>query len=231
MSQFVKNLKLEVLPAPQKEIWTQLNQIPSEFTLYGGTAIALYLGHRESVDFDFFCFNNIDVEKIQQDIPLLKNAKILQKERNALTCLVNISGFVQISFFGLPQLKQIFPSLVVSENSIKIASLLDLGGMKAVTVQHRAEFKDYIDIYTLLKVTNINLSSMLKMGLEIYGSNFNPQISLKALSFFEDGDLSRLTSLQKKEIVAEVKKVNLDKLPHHSDLQNQLNELNKRFLI
>jgi hypothetical protein len=230
VNQICKNVRLEILPDAQKKIWLQLDQIPSEFTLYGGTAIALYLGHRESVDFDFFTFNDLNVEKIQQNIPLLRNAKVLQKEKNTLTCLVNCGGLVQISFFGLPQLKQVFAPLTILENNLKIASLLDLSGMKVATVQNRAEYKDYFDIYSLNKELNISLDSMLRMGLEIYGSSFNSQISLKALSFFDDGDLNRLTSLQKKEIISAVKKVNLDNLPQMPELKNLLIDLNKKFI-
>ena len=60
MPQYLE-LKLEVLPAAQKEIWTSLAAAPHlNFVLYGGTAIALHLGHRESLDFDFFRSESLD---------------------------------------------------------------------------------------------------------------------------------------------------------------------------
>jgi len=48
------SLHLDILPPAQRKIWDALSALPSEFVLYGGTAIALQLGHRQSVDFDFF---------------------------------------------------------------------------------------------------------------------------------------------------------------------------------
>jgi Nucleotidyl transferase AbiEii toxin, Type IV TA system len=56
---------LEILPAAQRQLWNEFNQVPGEFTLYGGTAIALQLGHRQSVDFDFFGNRAFDPAKLQ----------------------------------------------------------------------------------------------------------------------------------------------------------------------
>lgn len=51
MQEFLPHL--EVLAAAQRKLWTELSAVPGEFTLYGGTALALHLGHRNSIDFDF----------------------------------------------------------------------------------------------------------------------------------------------------------------------------------
>ena len=45
--------RLDILPASQRTLWPELDATPDHFTLYGGTALALRLGHRQSVDFDF----------------------------------------------------------------------------------------------------------------------------------------------------------------------------------
>jgi len=76
--------------------------MPSTFVLYGGTAIALHLGHRASIDFDFFGKEAFDPDSLQQVLPFLHDAEVLQKAPNTLTCLVERGGPVQISFFGLP---------------------------------------------------------------------------------------------------------------------------------
>lgn len=221
--------KIEILPEPQKVIWKQLIQIPKEFVLYGGTALALYLGHRESVDFDFFTFQSFDVDKILNKVPLLKNARVIQKEENTLTCILDMNTPVQISFFGLPQLKATFEPLNIKENNIKIASLLDISGMKVSVVQKRAEYKDYFDIYSMIDKLGLKLSMMLSMGVQIYGSQFNPQISLKALSFFEDGDLIRLKEGEKKLLIDSILKSNLDNLPSFEDLEREHQILLERF--
>jgi len=53
------HLRLDILPPAQLALWPELRQIPAHFVLYGGTAIALRLGHRQSVDFDFFTFQDL----------------------------------------------------------------------------------------------------------------------------------------------------------------------------
>ena len=49
-----KKLHLNILPAEQRILWNELQSTPEHFALYGGTALALFLGHRQSIDFDFF---------------------------------------------------------------------------------------------------------------------------------------------------------------------------------
>jgi hypothetical protein len=76
---------LEILPPGQRRLWAELDQVPAEFTLYGGTAIALHLGHRQSADFDFFGSRAFDPAQLQASIPFLAKARVLQNERNSLT--------------------------------------------------------------------------------------------------------------------------------------------------
>lgn len=63
--------------------------IPVGFTLYGGTALALHLGHRKSVDFDFFGSRAIDVSSLESEVPFLAGAKVIQRERNTLSAIVD----------------------------------------------------------------------------------------------------------------------------------------------
>lgn len=193
-------------------LWQELAGVPSNFTLYGGTAVALHLGHRQSVDFDFFGTTEINTALIYRDIPFLRGAQIIQQERNTLTCVVDRDGPVKVSFFGVPGIKSIEPPLTVVENGLKVASLIDLAGMKAAVVQHRAEAKDFLDLDAIMDA-GIGLPTALAAAGLIYGSQFNPQISLKALSYFDDGDLATLSEVVKGRIVKAVGTTNLDCLP------------------
>src|SRR4249920_2844285 len=96
------NPKFHTLAAPQRTLWSELSEVPGEFVLYRGTAIALHLGHRESVDFDFFGDCEFNPFELYARIPFLAGAQVLQQERNTLTCSVERSGPVKVSFFGLP---------------------------------------------------------------------------------------------------------------------------------
>src|SRR5437660_10354267 len=80
--------RLEILPPSQRRIWPELCAIPKDFVLYGGTALALHLGHRESADFDFFGGRNFDVRALETGIPCLAGAKIIQRAEDTLTAIV-----------------------------------------------------------------------------------------------------------------------------------------------
>ena len=68
--------RLDILPAPQRRLWDELGATPKEFVLYGGTALALWLGHRKSVDFDFFSTKPFDPAQLTNRIPYLKGAEL-----------------------------------------------------------------------------------------------------------------------------------------------------------
>jgi Nucleotidyl transferase AbiEii toxin, Type IV TA system len=159
---------LEILPTAQKILWTELSAVPTEFVLYGGTALALHLGHRDSV---------------------------------------------KVSFSGLPNLPRLMPAHVVENNGLQIASLIDLAGTKASVVQMRAEAKDYIDIDALLRIGKVDLATGLAAAQKLYGTSFNPEITLKALSYFDDGDLRTLPEEMKSRLATAAREVDLERLP------------------
>jgi len=70
---------LEILPHSQRLLWDELIDVPSEFVLYGGTAVALHLGHRKSLDFDFFSNQPLDAERLIAEVPFLTTAQIGRK--------------------------------------------------------------------------------------------------------------------------------------------------------
>lgn len=204
---------LEVLPASQRTLWNELSEVSREFVLYGGTALALHLAHRNSVDFDLFASRELDLLRIEQEISFMKGANIIQRDRNTLSAIVDRGGPVKVSFFGVPNLPRLSPAVVAKDNGLGVASLLDLAGTKASVVQVRAEAKDYIDIDALITAGKVDLPLALAAAQRLYGSTFNPQITLKALSFFADGDLSRLPEDMKLRLAAAAREVDLDRLP------------------
>ncbi len=110
---------------------------------------------------------------------------------------------------ALPRLSQLLEPDITSE----MAALLDLAATKAYLVQVRAEAKDYIDIDALITEGGISLAMALAAAAAIHGPQFNPQITLKALSFFEDGNLNTLPDALKARLAAAVRGVDLDHLP------------------
>jgi hypothetical protein len=220
-----QSLYLDILSSAQRQLWDELLDVPEAFILYGGTAIALQIGHRHSVDFDFFSFEPFQPQALFAAIPFLQGAEVLQQSQNTLTCLVEREGPVQISFFGVPNLCPINDPLIAQDNGVKIASLVDLAGMKAAVVQQRPEAKDYIDLGTMLEKMVIDLPNALTAAKMIYGPSFNPELTLKALSYYDDGNLKTVPRQCKERLLNAVQSVDLDRLPmikpNQGDLHNQ----------
>jgi hypothetical protein len=201
---------LTTLPPPQRKLWPELTATPAAFTLYGGTALALRLGHRASVDFDFFSNATFDPDQLANKLPYLKDAERVQVEPNTLTCRVQRDGPVLVSFFGRLGLGQVAPHDEVQGMGLRVASLLDIAGTKAAVVQRRAEVKDYLDLDALLR-HGIDLPMALAAGTVVYGRSFNPLITLKALNYFDD--VPTLPADVQARLSAAVAAVDVTKLP------------------
>src|SRR5436305_13107669 len=94
--------RLDILPKAQQEIWRLLAPAPGlSLVLYGGTAVALHLGHRASIDFDFFGAAPLDKKRIETSLAFMGGAATIQEDENTL--IVNAampSGLVEVSLFG-----------------------------------------------------------------------------------------------------------------------------------
>jgi hypothetical protein len=204
---------LTVLEPPQRRLWEELKAVPATFALCGGTAVALQLGHRSSVDFDFIAEVEFDPDTIQMEMPFLRGVRPVQKSANTLTCVVDRNGPVQLSFFGTPSIRLIEAPHVAAVNQLRIASLLDLAAMKAAVVQKRAEAKDYIDLDAIIQNTEIDLPTALAAATVLYGAAFNPELTLRSLSYFGDGSLPTLAGAIRDRLAKAVVAVDLSRLP------------------
>ncbi len=169
--------RVDILPPAQRRFWPELSQTPAAFTLYGGTAIALRLGHRASVDFDFFAREPFATDDLVRNTAYLLHAVTRQSAPNTLTVTIEREGAVQLSFFGGIDHGQVEPPQRANGPEIKIASLIDLAGYKVAVVQQRAELKDYVDVHAILTQAKIPLAEMLAAGKIICGAQFNPLVS------------------------------------------------------
>jgi hypothetical protein len=187
----------ETLPPAQIALWPELAPFGrAGFVLYGGTALALRLGHRESVDFDFFTERPLRKEDVLRT-GLLQGGKVVQDAADTLSLVVERAGQpVKVSFFG-----DLVPARIAGrvgepertdDDVIVVASIDDLFAMKVKVVLDRAEAKDYLDIAALLRAGH-SLERGLGAARTIYGSAFQSADSLKALAYFGDGDLASLS--------------------------------------
>jgi Nucleotidyl transferase AbiEii toxin, Type IV TA system len=204
--------KLNILPESQQLLWKLLGSTPQDFVLYGGTALALRLGHRQSVDFDFFSSRTFQPMVLARSIPYLNGQTITQQAADTLSCeVLTAGGPVKISFFGGISLGQIEAPDIVESNGVAVASLTDIFGMKCGTVPQRNETKDYLDIHALIQA-GINLSRGMASAAAIYGNQYNPLLSLQALMYFKDLP-EPLPEKVKEDLVSAVKSVSLENLP------------------
>lgn len=203
--------RLDILPSAQHSLWPELLATPEDFTLYGETAIALRLGHRSSADFDFFASTPFVPSALLQSVPYLNGAMVRQSAPNTLTVTIERDGTVEVSFPGGLDLGQVAPAEAALGPGIKVASLIDLAGFKVAVVTQRAELKDYIDVHTLLMKADIPLAEMLSAATIIYGTEFSPLLSLKALAYQDDPALAGLSPDVRRDLIAAVGTVD----PHH----------------
>lgn len=207
--------RLDTLPPPQRRLWPELRATPRRFVLYGGTAIALRLSHRESEDFDFFSSEPVDGDALLAKLPYLGDATVVQRARDTLTCVVDRRGAVRVSFFGGLSLNRVQSPEAAESAGILIASLRDLGGTKAQVVQSRALAKDYIDIDALMRLGSLPLASMLGAATAIHGQHYNPMLTLKALTYFDDGDLPQLPAAVRKRLAAAATTLDPGSIPRY----------------
>jgi predicted nucleotidyltransferase len=183
--------KTAILPPAQRKLWPQLATTSTlSFVLYGGTAVALHLGHRQSLDFDFFGANTLEKKKIDDSFSFMSGAQIIQEEPNTLAVAADIGGTsVRISFFGAIGIGHVNEPLLTSDGVLLVASREDLLATKLKAILDRAEAKDYIDIAALL-AAGVSLSRGLGAFTAMYKSD--AVLPLKALGHFKDGDLPSL---------------------------------------
>jgi hypothetical protein len=192
----------EALPPAQRELWGQLGASADlGFVLYGGTAIALRLGHRTSIDFDFFTERELDRKAIRNGFAFLREAKVVQDRPDSFGVLVaTCANPVKVSFFGKIDIGRCGVPDRTSDGVAEVASLLDLLATKLKVLQQRIEAKDYRDVAAILRA-NVSLEDGLAAASALYGSSFQPSEAARALTFFQDGDLDELNTEDRRILV------------------------------
>jgi len=154
------------------------------FGLVGGTAIALHLGHRESIDYDLFTFDEFVNQKIRGKISCATTINaVIRDETGQFTLVIN---GVRFTFFQFPYKIDFSESF---GDIVRIPDILTLAAMKAFALGHRAKWKDYVDLYFILKA-NHTIAEITAKGAEIFGNEFNEKIFRTQLAYFEDIDYS-----------------------------------------
>lgn len=133
--------RLDILPSGQRKLWSNLAPAGKlGFVLYGGTAVALQLGHRSSADFDFFSELQLNRGHIISAFPFLGESHLLQDQINTFTFLVSATEEpVKISFFGGIDHGRVGEPRWTEDQIVQVASLDDLMATKVKTIMQRIE--------------------------------------------------------------------------------------------
>jgi len=174
-------LHLETIDTRTLDLLVKLQKIPAftELRLVGGTALALHIGHRKSVDLDFFGTITADEYELSKQLTETGQATILKKTENIKIYVIDGIKTDIVNF----HYKWLASPLI--ESGLVLAGMEDIAAMKLSAITGRGTKKDFIDLFFLLK--HFRLKQMLDFYLQKYpdGSEF---IVLKSLSYFDDAE-------------------------------------------
>ena len=174
-------LKLFILTESRKKTLPLLVSWKEKFYLAGGTGLALQIGHRDSVDFDFFSNNSFDPNiKIKELLKHFdqKSFSVTQIENNTLSILLNSEIKISFMTYDYPLVKPL-----ISSEYLNIASIPDIACMKLSTIMQRSALKDYVDLYEIMKI--YNLEQLLSFSKKKYPT-IDLAVILKSLSYLDD---------------------------------------------
>jgi hypothetical protein len=188
----------EILTKEQIELIPLIKQFSSDYYLVGGTAIALQIGHRRSVDFDLFTKENLKRKQIKNIIEAsgYTTTDILYEAAEQVHIIIN---GIKITFFQFPH--ELKPDIDF-DDVIKMPSLLHLAAMKAYALGGRAKWKDYVDLFFIIKY-HIPLNEIIFKAKELFNHFFNDKLFREQLAYFEDIDYSEEVEYINKEIPKE----------------------------
>lgn len=171
-----------ILSQAQTELLPLIKQFGKDYFLVGGTAIALQIGHRRSIDFDLFKNTPINRNKIKRLITDMGyEFRVGFEDGDQLTGLVDE---VQLTFYEYPHN---VPATVKFDDVIGMPTLLDLTAMKAFALGKRAKWRDYVDVFFILR-DHYSLTQISQRAEELFQSWFNEKLFRQQLSYFDDID-------------------------------------------
>ena len=174
----------QIFNSNQAALLPLVRQFRKEFYLVGGTAIALHIGHRRSIDFDLFKFNPLRPKKIIEtisgfDYPYVVTRRVTEQ----LNATVHD---VKFTFFQYPFQINATEKLA---DILRLPTLLGLAAMKAYAMGGKSKWKDYVDLYFLIK-DNYTVSQISDRSTDIFGQLFSEKLFRAQMSYFEDIDFS-----------------------------------------
>jgi len=181
-----------ILSNKQIKLLPTLKDLSSNFGLVGGTALALQIGHRQSIDFDLFTNNPIDHTSIRNTITKHQEIeKTIIDSKHELTIILNT---VKITFYQYPFDIQ-YP--INFNKHIMMPDILTLSAMKAYALGRRSKWKDYADIYYVLK--QYKIQQIIDTAKTIYKGEFDEKQFREQLTYHDDIDYTETINYMPKQ--------------------------------
>jgi len=174
----------EIFNTEQAELLPYLKSFNRSFYMVGGTAIALHLGHRRSIDFDLFSPANLGKHRIKSKLLQIPFKQVpIFEDYDQLHLQINK---VKVTFFSYP-----YPILhpVKVDTVITIPTLLSLASMKAFALGRRAKWKDYVDLYFILH-DHFTINDISRECENTFKEQFSEKLFRQQLAFHKDIDFS-----------------------------------------
>ncbi|MFA6077282.1 MAG: nucleotidyl transferase AbiEii/AbiGii toxin family protein [Candidatus Paceibacterota bacterium] len=171
----------EILDKKRIDLLPTLAKFRDNFYLAGGTGLALQIGHRDSIDFDFFTPDHFDTRKLYDQVrEVFASHKIEKTQEEKDTLSIILDEELKVSFLSYP-----YPVIdeFVHEAHINIASIRDIACMKLGAITSRSVLKDYVDLYFIF---NSHLLPDILACLEKKMPDQDQNLVLKCLTYFED---------------------------------------------
>lgn len=202
----------DILDNERRAVLAKLSYFKDRYYLAGGTGLALQLGHRDSIDFNFFTNTDIDTKELfLQIMEVFAGNEILKKQEEHNTLTVFINRNIKLSFFTY---KYKLLQATIKESNINIASILDIACMKLSAITSRSTNKDYVDLYYILQKLSL-VDLFLALADKI--PELDTALVLKSLVYFDDLEIEPLSFKNNKEVdLATIKAFFLKELKDYS---------------
>lgn len=175
-------MNVQILNGNQSLLLPLVKKFQKEFYLVGGTAVALHLGHRRSIDFDLFKFGPIKPKSIIQTVSEFQPSYFVTRR---VTEQLNLTILdVKFTFYQYPFKINATEKL---EDILRLPSLLDLAAMKFYALRRRSKWKDYVDIYFILK-ENLSIKKISERATVLFGQLYSEKLCRAQLCYFDDID-------------------------------------------
>lgn len=191
----------QILDPGRKAIFDKLSALKDKAYLAGGTALAMQLNHRLSLDFDLFLVKPLSRYFFKAIQALFgPNFETIRKSANQISILTAEGIKLDFVHYWYSRLTP-----TVKTASIDLASINDIAADKAATIGRRAQWRDYVDLFVLLKEKTLTLEKLTELSKKKFGGEFNKVLFLEQLVYFDDLQVTEIKFIKKSYSEKEIK--------------------------